>query len=78
MKPINFKEANKILLRPESMTDAECGALHVYTEGKYCLSCWRPSLREKLSILLFGKVWLWVMSGATQPPVTLEGKQTIT
>jgi hypothetical protein len=77
MKPTSFKEHNKILLKPENMTDKECGALSVYTDGSYCISCWKPSLRERLSILLFGKVWLWVMSGKTQPPVALDGKKTI-
>jgi hypothetical protein len=77
MKPINFKEANKNLLKPESMTDEECGPLSIYTEGSYCISCWRPTFRERLSILLFGKVWLWVMGGKTQPPVSVEGKRTI-
>jgi len=71
MNPIEFKEANKQLLKPHNMTDEECGPLHVWTNGKECMSCWRPTLRERLSILFFGKVWLSVLSGKTQPPVAL-------
>lgn len=77
MKPINFDQANKNLLRPEGMTDKECGSLPVYNDGKTCISCWQPSIRERISILLFGKVWLWVYSGRTQPPVALEARKQI-
>lgn len=30
MKPIKFEQANKNLLKPESMTDEECSSLWVY------------------------------------------------
>ncbi len=70
MKPIKFKEATKVLQRPATMTDAECASLHVWTDGKECVSCWKPSFRERLNILLHGKVYLGVLSGcSTQPPV---------
>ena len=71
MKPINFPQANKALLQPEGMTDEECGSLPVHTDGHTCLSLWKLSWRERLSALFFGKAWLWVYSGQTQPPVAL-------
>ena len=76
MKPIYFKEHNKLLRKPDSMTEEECGNLHVFTDGDICVSCWKPSIVERLSILVFGKVWLYVFSGETQPPVALEGSIT--
>lgn len=69
MQPIDFEESNKTLLKPEDMTDEECGPLPVWTDNKYCYSCWRPSLRERLSMLFFGRVWVSVHSEATQPPM---------
>lgn len=72
MKPINFDESNRTLQKPAGMTDDECGPLPIFTNGEQCISCWRPSLRERLSILIFGKVWVWVWFGKTQPPVALE------
>ena len=72
MKPTTFKESNKTLLRPDNMTDEECSSLDVYVDGKKCLSCWRMSIRERICALIVGKVWVWVLSGNTQPPIALE------
>lgn len=77
MKPTKFKEANKNLLKPNSMTDEECSSLWVYTDGKGCISCWKLSLRDRIRALLFGKVWLCVLGGGTQPPVWIECKNTV-
>lgn len=76
MKLSTFKEKNMTLNKPEGLTDDECGALDVYRDGRTCLSCWRASWRERLSILFFGRVWVWVWSGWTQPPISLLGAKT--
>lgn len=72
MKPIEFKQANKNLLKPDSMTDEECSSLWVYTDGRQCMSCWKLSFKQRLSALIFGKVWMSILSGSTQPPVWLD------
>jgi len=77
MQPIKFPQANKNLVKPEGMTDEECGTLPVYSNGEQLISCWHPTWRERLSILIWGRVWLWVWSGRTQPPVALEAKRDI-
>ena len=77
MKPIWFKESNRKLNRPSGMTEEECGDLTVFTNGEQCISCWRPTLKERLSILLFGRIWLRVYFGHTQPPVAIEACRTI-
>lgn len=72
MKPIDFEQVNKILQKPASMTDAECSSLRVFTDGQQCISCWQLSWKERLSAVLFGKVWLSVVSSSgTQPPVAI-------
>lgn len=78
MKPIKFKEATKVLQRPATMTDAECASLHVWSDGKQCVSCWKPSFMERVRILFHGKVYLGVLSGSTQPPVFISGKYPFT
>lgn len=74
MKPTKFSEQNKTLLKPEGMTDEECYPLPVFAHNDDCISCWRPSWRERLSILFFGRVWLNVLgTRGTQPPVWVWG-----
>lgn len=77
MEPIKFKQANKKLSKPENMTDEECKSLWVYTDGQQCVSCWKLSFIQRVKALLFGKVWLSVLSGATQPPVWLDCEKTV-
>ena len=69
MEPMQFKQANKNLLKPESMTDEECGNLPVFTDGVQCISLWKMTWKERLLALLFGKLWVYVISGYTQPPI---------
>lgn len=77
MTPVCFPEANKNLLKPDSMTDEECSSLWVYTDGVACISRWKLGWRARLSALLRGHVWLCVLSGATQPPVWLTTAKTV-
>lgn len=55
------------------MTDKECAPLHVWSDGNQCVSCRKPTFKERLNILFGGKVWLGVLSGKTQPPVFVSG-----
>ena len=77
MKPIKFKEANKNLLKPQSMTDEECSSLWVYTDGEQCISYWKMNWKQRIMALLFGRVWLSVLSGQTQPPVWVDCDKTV-
>ena len=77
MKPIKFEEQTKILSRPKSMTDEECGSLAIFSDGKVCLSCWKMGFKERLKALIFGKIWVQVYSGKTQPPIALDCCKTV-
>jgi len=77
MEPIHFPQANKVLGKPPGMTDEECGPLPVFNDGQQSISCWQMTWRERLAALIFGKVWLFVMFGHTQPPVLLLAKNNI-
>ena len=72
MEPTEFKEQTKILRRPIGMADKECANLPVFSDGKYCISCWKVGLWERLKILVLGKIWVWVHSSETQPPIALK------
>lgn len=73
MKPIDFPQSTKVLQRPSTMAESECQSLHVWNDGKQCVSCWKPTVSERIRIAFGGNVWLGVMSGKTQPPVFLLG-----
>lgn len=77
IKPVRFPFANKNLLKPESMTDAECESIWVYTDGDQCVSCWKLGWLARLKALIFGRVWLSVLSGSTQPPVWIDCNKTV-
>jgi len=78
MKPIDFKYSNKTLQPSgaeysDDVTDVV--PLHIWTNNEQCVSCWHMSWRERLSALLFGRVWLTMLSGNTQPPVCLQASR---
>ncbi len=70
MKPIDHQFTNVTLNAPAGQED-EILPLRVWTDGEQCISCWQMGWRERLSALVFGRVWLSVLSGRTQPPVWL-------
>lgn len=78
MKPIDFPQSTKVLQRPSTMAESECQSLPVWNDGKQCVSCWKPTLGERMRIAFGGKVWLGVMSGKTQPPVFVSGEKVFT
>lgn len=79
MKPIDFDEATNTL-QPSGKTYSEnvgdVRPLPVFSDGEQCISCWRLSWKERLSALIFGKVWLAVLTGHSQPPVYMEVART--
>ena len=78
MTPTHFSGSNRVL-GPPAEHDAvrvQIAPLPVWTDGEVCVSSWRLSLRERIAALVFGRVWLWVASGKTQPPVALSAERT--
>ena len=70
--PIPFDEMNLTLNAPEG-EEENVDAMPAYTDGTHCISCWQLS-PEDLERLKEngGKIWLWVWSGHTQPPVCVD------
>lgn len=76
MIPERFPEKNKTLLPPHGMED--CEPLDIWTDGMFCTSRWRMSWRERISALVFGRVWVRVWSWKpTQPPIALDACRSI-
>lgn len=74
--PDRFPEKNKTLGAPASMQDS-CDPLDVWTDGKVCISRWRMTWRERIAALVFGRVWLRVYFGSSQPPVAISAERTV-
>jgi hypothetical protein len=78
MKPIQFKESNTELKKPDSMTDEQCANLPIYqSEDGTCISCWKATFWQRIKFLFHGKIWLGVVSGKAQPPVWLDCTKTV-
>lgn len=75
MRPFAFKLVNDVLLGgPAEKYGTEVDVLDLpicRLEGSV-VSCWRPTLRERISILVFGRVWLHSHS-ETHPPIYIAG-----
>ena len=74
MTPSDFEEKTLDLQAPEGMDN--CDPLPVFWDApkQTLISLWRPSLLERISIALFGRVWLGVI-GSSHPPVWIAGKR---
>ncbi len=75
MIPIKNEFVNRTLNPPQGYSENEIGKLHVWTDDSQCVSEWRLSFKERISALLFGRIWLSVLSGSTQPPVCLTARR---
>ena len=59
MKPINFNEVNVTYAKDQP----EYLPLPVYkTASGEVTSCWKLTFREKLSVLIHGKIWINLMT----------------
>ena len=77
MRPTEFDEQTTILGKPIGMTDEECSSLPIFSDGTQTISSWKLSLKERLQILIFGKIWVGVVFGKTQPPIWLSSEKTV-
>ena len=77
MNPALFDQANRTFTKPVDWPlESQCGDLRAFQDDRQIISLWEPSLRERLSVLIFGRVWLRIVS-QTQPPVAVEAKRTV-
>ena len=71
MEQIEFKEQNSVLLKPDDMTDEQCGSLPCHRDGNQIISKWKLSEEDKKQILENGVIWVSVLGRETQPPIAL-------
>jgi hypothetical protein len=71
MKPIRFEQqTNDLQPNAAGHGGYTVYTLPVWTDGEQVVSCWKMSLRERISAIVFGRVWLSLLTGSrTSPPV---------
>lgn len=74
--PCEFPEQTSVL-RPAPGTEKEVLPLPVFRDGQQVISCWRLSWRERFSALFYGRAWVGVLGGVTQPPVWITTKRGV-
>lgn len=82
MNPVDFDGTNAELIVPEGAEQVvndlayveEILPLKVWTDDNSVVSCWKMTWRERLSALLFGRVWLSMLGGRT-PPVYIQASR---
>ena len=84
MTPSDFPEANLTIgCSPSARdygadSDAEVVPVRAFRADGQVTELWRPTWRERLSVLLFGRVWVTLLTGGGGPqPIALEGRRTI-
>lgn len=74
MKPVYFKDVNSVLGAPNTTDNntPECEKLPVHTDGECCISLWELDDDDLAAIAESKAIFLTVMSGRTQHPVSLS------
>lgn len=70
--PVEFPEQNAVLRKPENMTEEECRSLPILRKDGQCISVWKLTPEELVSINLTHSVIVGVFSGHTQPPIRVD------
>lgn len=70
--PVRFCGFNKRLTAPPGK-EKEVGTLHVFSNGRENISCWKLTPEERLRVLETGEIWLTVASGQTCYPAFVSG-----
>ncbi len=74
MYPVAFDGVTKILTPPVNWDESNhgsCSNLPIRFENGLCKSCWKFGWKEFFKFLFKRKIYLYVASGDTQPPVKL-------
>ena len=74
---IPWAGANRQLGPPEGMDESQVDSLHVFPNGKQCVSCWQFDAEELAEIARTGCVFVSVWFGDTQPPIYIGSEANV-
>lgn len=75
MTPLLFEGFQRILGAPigwDVGKHGPCDGLPIRCDGGVCLSVWKPTWGERLSLMFGGRVQVQVASGNTQPAIAIH------
>ena len=76
MTPVKFKEVNNIY-SGENYLELPAFIENGPNGGEEAITCWSLSLKERLTILLQGKIWVCLLTKSKRmPPMFLTTKKT--
>jgi hypothetical protein len=70
MRPIHFQEANTEFVKPNGMTDEECGPLSAYVGENHISTVWQPN-KEDIEAINAGRPIIVQVCGLSLPPISL-------
>lgn len=74
----HFKQANRRLANQPPAPQAPFFPGSYYSDGTNSVYLYRPTIRERISILIFGNVWLTMKLGKDiAPAMLLRGQKTV-
>lgn len=76
MTPVPFAQVNE-WSDPAGAKDVEPLPYYKSDTGPISISCWKANWRERLTMLLTGRVWV-CMPDKIQPPLTVRGRNPFT
>lgn len=74
LQPVDFEESN-CELHPLLGTPNR-KSIRVFSDGEACISCWKLTFLQRLSVLIFGRIWLSIKSGYSMPGTWLACGRT--
>lgn len=77
MRPITFPQVNRTFGAPGGEERRVYPLVaHVDPSIPLVVECWRPTWRERLSVLAFGRVWISFLAERPQP-ISVNGARTV-
>jgi hypothetical protein len=71
VKPVKFPEVNFTYTTPATMTKEQCGDLPCFRSSVNTVSCWHFGIRDRILILITGRVWLFMMMDGHPPSLLM-------
>jgi hypothetical protein len=74
MKPINFRNSNKVIIAPDNLKKIGITDVYGYSDGLFFCTHWKATWLERLRFLLTGKIFITIIGKVTPPTFVDVGR----